>query len=464
MKIYNKIGVLSVSKLLSNLTTLFIFILLSRTVDPDSYGLFRKILVYLLFFANLMTLGLPNSLLKFGRDDQDFNRKLISRSLFMVGPALVFVLTVGVILAFFTSLSIYANLLILFLILVLLFFSESALMIRNRVFWSGIYSFFIKGGMFLVPGLLLFFLRDVPGAFNWTIAYVAVLLVLFLSLIRFTPKCFDIDLSMKEQYLFSFTVWFAALAGILMLQSDKLIVSALKSNETFAIFSNGAFEIPVIGIINGAIFTAATPLFSRYFREHKHQEVIRLWASISQKSMLIMLPTFAFLIFRSEELMAVLFGDFYRRSAMVFLLYLFFIPLRVYIFSGIFMATDLQKYYLKHNMIAAVSNAVLTYLFVLKFGMYAAPITSLLLTVYLVAVFFRKLIRVFRVPLSEIVLFRRAGFILVISFAISILLKLVLDIPNIFINISVHFLIFSVLLFSVFVYKNYIPLRKIWKY
>ncbi|MBN2016639.1 MAG: polysaccharide biosynthesis C-terminal domain-containing protein [Candidatus Cloacimonetes bacterium] len=465
MKTYGKISTLSLFKILTNVTVLAITVILSRNIEPGVYGLFRKLLVYFLFFSKLMTLGFPNSILKYSKNnDIPYNKDLISRSIISISPVLVGILIISIcVLVFIGKLS-YLGLLVVFILLVYLNMAESSFMVVNHPILSGLFSFFLKGGLFLVPGLLLLATNNTVLTFNLSIIYLSIVLICFLIIVGFQiKKSYNLDISLKKHFRFSATVWFASLAGAVFLQSDKIIVSLLKDNATFAIFSNGAFEIPVIGIINGAIFISITPTLSQYFAEGKLDKTAQLWKRVSQKCMLILLPVFSFFVFRSKDVMVLLFSEYYIKSTGIFLLYLFFIPLRVYIFSGILMATDEQGYYFKIGMIAAIINVILTYILVRFISIYFAPITTLTVTVFMDILYFRKVGKVCNKKIREIFIYKEIVVVLLISLILSFAIQKFIFIDNEYMNIVVNFVVFSLLIIMSYIALKYVSIKKICK-
>ena len=65
---------------------------------------------------------------------------------------------------------------------------------------------------------------------------------------------------------------FASLASILSINIDKVIVSSKSTAEVFAVYVNGAIEIPLIGIVVGSITAISLAEMAKRIEENKTHE------------------------------------------------------------------------------------------------------------------------------------------------------------------------------------------------
>ncbi|MCD6386669.1 polysaccharide biosynthesis protein [Candidatus Sumerlaeota bacterium] len=163
-----------------------------------------------------------------------------------------------------------------------------------------------------------------------------------------------------------------ALVDVLTLQIDKyLVIWFYKGKETiFAIYSLGAIEIPLVGIIVGTVSSVVMPEFSRLLRKQDFAQSQLLLRTMVERLNLLLSPLFLYLLFSSFVLIPFLFGDRYRPTVAVFSIYLFLIPLRIFLNHPLLIAGGLQRFALYGRIIDLMVNV--------SFGLILLPIIGYL--------------------------------------------------------------------------------------
>lgn len=126
----------------------------------------------------------------------------------------------------------------------------------------------------------------------------------------------------------------AGIVGTLSQTLDRIIVSTYASAEEFAVYTNGAFEVPFIGIVVGSISTVLLAEMSTKVQRGQKQEAHELFSIAANKSALFIFPLAVILIVNAELLMAILFGSAYRQSADVFAIYCLLLPCRIVVYGA----------------------------------------------------------------------------------------------------------------------------------
>lgn len=196
---------------------------------------------------------------------------------------------------------------------------------------------------------------------------------------------------MRRQASYALPLGLATLVGTIDRSLDKVMVSTMCSPVDFAVYVNGAMEIPLIGIVTGSITSVLIVEYRVLFAEGRTDEALRLIHRAMIKGALILVPVMFILMILAPELMRVLYGVTYSESALPFRVYLLLLPIRTLTFGAILMATGRSAYVFVNAGLTLAANALLTYFAIHLFGATGAAIATVS-AVYMVAVPFLTLI------------------------------------------------------------------------
>ena len=189
----------------------------------------------------------------------------------------------------------------------------------------------------------------------------------------------------KSQLGYSVPIGLGGLIGGFERNLDKLLVSAMCGPAAFAVYVNGAMEIPFIGLITGSVTSVLVVDYTKLYAEGRTDEIIRLIHSAMVKCGLILIPLMFFLLVTAPEVMGLLYGPTYVESASVFRVYLLLLPMRTSTFGALLRATGHSHYILIQAVLTLVANAILTWVALQLFGPIAAAVATVVV-VWLVAV------------------------------------------------------------------------------
>ena len=184
---------------------------------------------------------------------------------------------------------------------------------------------------------------------------------------------------MRSQIAFALPLGLSTLVGTVSRGLDQVFVAAMCPAATFAVFVNGAMEIPLVGIITGSVTSVLIVDYAKLYKEGRLDEIVRLIHRAMVKCALILIPVMAFLLCMAPELMRVLFGVRYEGSAVPFRIYLLLLPMRTLTFGAIFMATGNSRYILGQAIIQLVGKLLLTSYAISYFGPSGAAMTTVLI-------------------------------------------------------------------------------------
>lgn len=151
----------------------------------------------------------------------------------------------------------------------------------------------------------------------------------------------------SEIFKFSFPLFIATIWGTLINSTDQFFISRYFGTEVFADFSNGATDLPFVGMIIGATSAVLTPLFTRAVKDGGDYKttILPVWDSAFAKSAMLIYPITVFCIFDANEIMTFLYGDNYIDSTNYFRIKLFTYFFKVIAFYSLIIAIGASKFY-----------------------------------------------------------------------------------------------------------------------
>ncbi len=173
----------------------------------------------------------------------------------------------------------------------------------------------------------------------------------------------------------------ATMIGTITVQLHSLIVASLCTPSDFAIYINGAFEVPFIGIITGSVTSIVLVELTNACSKENKEKAIEIFKYISFKSSCLLFPVMVFFFISAKEFITILYSENYISSVLPFRLYLILMPARIITYGAALMALGLSNQLFFRSIIDFVLNASLCYLFVKYFG-YPGAALSLSITLY----------------------------------------------------------------------------------
>jgi O-antigen/teichoic acid export membrane protein len=207
----------------------------------------------------------------------------------------------------------------------------------------------------LLPVAVLLLFRFIPGALRW-------------------PNI----ASMSAMLKYSVPLGLASMLGSITLQLHSIIVASLCSPEEFAVYINGAMEIPLIGVVTGSITTVVFAEMAELCAHGDRPAALRLFQDASLRSACILFPTMCFLIVAAHPFILVLYSEQYKDSALPFLIYLFVLPVRVVVYGAALMALGMTRVVLVRSSLDLLVNGVLCFVLVNTVGYLGAALATVL--------------------------------------------------------------------------------------
>lgn len=374
---------IAVGSLFSMAFSMVSSMILSRYFDKIEYGTYKQVLFIYTSLLAVFTLGLPKAFSYFlPRSPLDEAKSIIqkiTRLFFILGGILSIILFLGSdILAKFFNNDALGHALKIFSPVPFLMMPtmglEGILATYQKTKVVALYNVVTRTVMLLCVTLpvLLFDLTCNEALIGFTIGSIfTCILALYLKYypIKSQPNN-PTNCSYKEIFGLTMPLFVASIWGVLINSTDQFLISKFFGTETFAVFSNGALELPFVSMIVGACTTVLTPLFTKCIHENKdiHSTIMPVWNSAFNKSAMLIYPVIIFCIIDAELIMTVLYGKIYSGSGTYFQLKLVTYFVRIMAFYSILMALGATRFYAKVYIYGFFCLAFVEYLVVYIIG------------------------------------------------------------------------------------------------
>ncbi len=432
-----KILVLSLGKAISSLAFILTSIVLSRVLTLSEYAMYQQVMLVYIFAIPFLTMGLKNGIYYFLPSEKERVRgRVLDGILLLIGIGglyMVFMFTAGS--QFFAwrfanpelarLLRYMAPYTVFSLPVIIL---DPTLVVLGNVTQLTLYNILsrILLGIAVVASCLIWETANASllGHLSMTIMLFFFAMWMFW---RYTPaeRSAPSLRSMKEMLIFSFPLGLASIIGTIYVQLDKMIVSSMCRAEQFAIYSNGAMELPLIGVVTGSIVAVLMPEFTLLHKQNKRQVLHKRWQDSVVKSSLLLYPVMVYCFILADEIVKVLFSSKYVASAAPFRLYTLLLLIRVAIFSSLETAAGRNKAVLKIFSVGMLMNTFLTVLFVKMLG-YIGAVWATLTTSFFFStpLHLRCISRILQIPMNQVFPFSSLGRVLLLSIVCAPILGL----------------------------------------
>ena len=434
LNLTSKAGVISFSRLLVSLSSFFAAMILSRYLTKNDYGSYRQTWLIYHTLMPLFLLGLPLSVNYFIPQKSKSEQKAFNLQtyLLLVSSGFIFSLILFISAPLISSLfnnPLLTQVLRIFSCIPLLalpaMYYQELLICLNKPRLVAILSSILSLFQFSAIVIPVLFGLGLTTIFSVLIFFYICRLIL-ISYSIFKPfSAITINRqgsSISHQLKYSIPIALSTIIGSLTLQIDKFNIASFFSTANFAIYANGAFQIPLVGIITGSVAAVLMPEFVRLYQKKNKERLIATWHSSIRKIALIIFPIMFFLLFFATEFITLLFSEDYVDSVIIFRIYLLALPVRITNFGMILLAIGLSSLIFRYAVCTLLLNIVLNYVFIETIG-FLGPAIATVFSIYLIGYLqLRKTSVTFELSIKDIFPWKILLHIAVISGGVASLL------------------------------------------
>ena len=157
---------------------------------------------------------------------------------------------------------------------------------------------------------------------------------------------------------------------------DQNVVASMFTPSEYAIFVNGAVDIPFIALIGSSIASVLLPEFAK--KGMNNQEMLDKWKTGIIYTASFLLPIMTVLFVVAPSYITVVYSQEYIDSVPVFRIYLLKIPTMIATYSTILLAKKANSKILLNTVLSLIVNVILNITFIKFFGIYGAALGSIL--------------------------------------------------------------------------------------
>ena len=387
-----KVLALSMGNALAGVVGILAAMVLARVLTKGEYATFRQTFLAYQFVAPLLMLGLPSAVYYFLPAEKERVRgRVVDNLLLLTFLGCLFALFLAFggnrLLAWrFHNSELERTLLYLIPYPVVMLPASifgAVLVVQEKVKVLSVYN--VLSRLLIGVGVILpvlywkSALSSIIGQVTVTVLTSSVAIYL---IFRFVPKTSWLPKweSMKEMLKYSVPLGLASMIGTISMQLDKILVSSMCTPEEFAVYANGAMEIPLIGIITGSITVVVLADMRKSVVAGDNEEALRLFRLTAEKSAYVLFPVMLFLMVSGSLFIQVLYSVRYVQSVIPFRIYLLLLPMRIVAFGAFIMALGRSGAVLFSACLGLLINATLSIYFIHKFGAKGAAIATVVAT------------------------------------------------------------------------------------
>lgn len=133
----------------------------------------------------------------------------------------------------------------------------------------------------------------------------------------------------RAQFTYSAPIGLSYILSSISRQLGGALVSLFYPVSQFAVYSVGAFEIPLVRRLSSSVNSVLMPRLVGLHKAGRVEEMLRIWHKSIIKLGLIIMPIFVYLFLTASELVVLLYTEKYLESVLLVRIYLCLYPIRV---------------------------------------------------------------------------------------------------------------------------------------
>lgn len=226
-----------------------------------------------------------------------------------------------------------------------------------------------------------------------------------------------LDTFFGEQLAYSIPLWMTSIVGVVGGMLDRAIVAAAFTPVDFAVYSVGAFAVPLDVIFQASVADVLRASLPPLIQRDDLAEVARLLREAVRKLSLIMLPSFVFLFAFAQEFVTLLFTNQYSDSVRVFRIYACGIPLFMFTLSLVPQVFGRTRINLNIVLVVTAFHVALSFTLLKLIGFYGPALSGVVTSYISTIIYLRVATRLTRSSLRQLLPLREIGLTLACAIA-----------------------------------------------
>lgn len=190
------------------------------------------------------------------------------------------------------------------------------------------------------------------------------------------------SVTLMEQLKYGVPIGLSSHVGVVDKQIDQYIVSTYFTPQSFAVYSRGAVNVPVLSSLRFIINNIMMPKYVESYRNNDTKSFLRYYHQCIETVAKINIPTFAFLFAVAPILITMLYTEEYIEATNVFRMYLFLLIGGIAVYAIPSRATGKTLPIFVSSVISLVTNILLSVWLVSSIGAVGAAIATVLSTTF----------------------------------------------------------------------------------
>ena len=397
LKIFNKtsfkinLSWLIFDKFFRATINILLSIILARSLGPESFGILNYLLAFLFLFTSLSSLGMNPILVNQIIKNKDRNNHITImnayyfRFIFSLFNYLIFIFLINILNKnqIYLNYSLIIGIGIIFKSCEVFFSYFEAKSLSKYIVISQLVGL-------ISSAIIVFYV--INKNLDYIYIYYALILDIILVFILINTfyylkiSTFFIRINLlvlKNIILKSFPVLISSLSIILYMRIDQIMINAIVDEYNLGVYSVSVRYIEIFHFIPKIIMISLLPIL--LLSKKYNLDLLKLNSVIFKLSLILMI----FVFLSSDFLIPFIFSDIYIDSVATTKILSFSI---IFVFFGVtnehwYVSNNLQKYYAIYVFLGALTNALLNYILISKFGIEGAAYATIITYFLIIFIF-----------------------------------------------------------------------------
>ncbi|MEO0280724.1 MAG: hypothetical protein ABIN05_00050 [candidate division WOR-3 bacterium] len=307
-------------RVLYSIVIFLLTVVCSRLFSVDFYVNFREFILYFLIGINLAGIPATNTLYYF--------RERHNKNIFQIYMISFFFLLIFFFILFLISKSFLIPLSFIVSFSSMFFLVCEATSLSLRTPLISVFLNIFESLSFFIPIFIVFLFKVNEFMFFIYLLFLGFIKIVFYLLLTLLMNKKSKEYDKNEIIKFSLPLYFNGILGSISKQIDKFIVSLFYYGKSFADYSTGSFEIPLVARFFSGVFHERADYIKEKIEENKNGDLKRDFEKILMYSVTILGVLTLFFFINSKTIIRIFFSEKYVESYKFFMVYLTVLPLR----------------------------------------------------------------------------------------------------------------------------------------